>query len=254
MKEIPLLTESDIECKVKAVSEKGCTVLLYKNARVDMAILDEVFGPTNWTDAYSEIKGNLFCTVSVWDDVKKQWISKTDCGVESRKDEQGNEKKGEASDAFKRACFKLGIGRELYTSPFIFIRCDTVPDGQRWKLKNPFEKFSVSSIGYSERRITGLEIVDRNGEVVYSMNAKTPKPADKKPAPDKKPAQNVTITEQQLETLFVAAAKKGYDSLRISAIVEKQTGIPIDKLPPERFSGVLTQINAMKPREGAQSA
>lgn len=233
--EIPLLTENDIECKVKAVSEKGCTILLYKNARVDMAILDEVYGSTNWTDTYTEIKGNLFCTVSIWDDTKNQWVSKTDCGIESRKDEQGNEKKGEASDAFKRACFKVGIGRELYTAPFIFIRCVTEKDGQRYKLQNPFEKYSVSSIKYANRHITGIEIVDSHKKIVYTLG----KPVE----------QNVIITESQLKTLFEAGAERGYSAVRISAVVEKNIGIPIDKLPPEMYNDALRGIKAMSPRD-----
>ena len=96
---IPLLKPEDIEVKVKKIGEKSVQVLLYKTARTDMEYLDKVFGIGNWQCDYKEIKGNLFCTISIWDDEKQQWVSKIDCGIESREDGEGNEKKGEASDA-----------------------------------------------------------------------------------------------------------------------------------------------------------
>ena len=65
MKTIPLLKAEDIEIKIKQVCEKGAIALLYKTARVDMAILDEVFGAENWETDYKEIKGNLYCGKSI---------------------------------------------------------------------------------------------------------------------------------------------------------------------------------------------
>ena len=51
-KEIPLLTASDVDLRVaQLIQTKNGTyanLLVYKNARVDMKILDEVFGPMNW--------------------------------------------------------------------------------------------------------------------------------------------------------------------------------------------------------------
>ena len=118
MKEIPLLTKEDIECRIQSVNDKGAVLLLYKTARADMRILDEVFGAMNWQRHHEVVNGNLFCTISIYDADKGQWVSKQDCGVPSNT--QGE--KGEASDAFKRAGFSWGIGRELYDSPFICSR------------------------------------------------------------------------------------------------------------------------------------
>lgn len=153
-----LLTEQDIECKVKKVSDKGAVLLLYKTARTDMDVLDESVGAEHWTCDYEEIKGNLYCRIGVYCE-GVGWVYKEDCGIESREDGEGNEKKGEASDAFKRAGFKWGIGRELYTAPFIFIPADKMNVKESNGKFKTFDSFSVEKIAYDEnRRISGLAI------------------------------------------------------------------------------------------------
>lgn len=153
------LYESEIEVKVKQVKDTGLVALLYKTARTDMDLLDETVGAENWTNDYREIKGNLYCGIGIKDGDMCTW--KWDCGIESREDEEGNEKKGEASDAFKRAGFRWGIGRELYTSPFIWISADkaNITTGRNGK-PTCNDKFKVEKIVYSEdgKRIVGLAI------------------------------------------------------------------------------------------------
>lgn len=150
------LTSDEIECKVARVTEKGCQLLLYKTARTDAKLLDEVFGEMNWQCKYEEVKGNMYCTISVWDDKKSQWISKQDCGIESA---FGDKEKGEASDAFKRAGFKWGIGVELYNSPFIWISADKCKKHEqfngKWKCD---DKFVVEAIEIKNKEVTGLAI------------------------------------------------------------------------------------------------
>ena len=114
-----MMKPHEIQVMVKTVTQYGKALcLLYKDARYDMAALDEMFGPTNWQKTYRAIGDSLFCTVSVWNGT--QWISKEDVGTESQVDRE----KGQASDAFKRACYNWGIGRELYTAPDIWIPLD----------------------------------------------------------------------------------------------------------------------------------
>lgn len=152
-----LLKEHEIECRVKKMTEKGAIILLYKTARTDMDILDETVTPRNWESDYKEIKGNLYCGIGIrLDDGKMAW--KWDCGVESREDEDGNHKKGEASDAFKRAGFKWGIGRELYTAPHIFIPNDRMNIyTNRAGKPATYDTFSVEKISYDENRnISGI--------------------------------------------------------------------------------------------------
>lgn len=188
MKEIRTLTAEDIDVKVKQVTEKGAVLLLYKNARVDMNILDETFGSENWECDYKEIKGNLYCGIGVSENSGMAFVWKWDCGIESREDE-GNEKKGEASDAFKRAGFKWGIGRELYTAPFIFVKVETVKDGSKYKLANPFEKFYVKTINYSAKTINQLVIIDSKGNVVYDMTSKSTYQTPQKTPTKEKPQE-----------------------------------------------------------------
>jgi len=170
----PPLTADDIEAKVKKITSKGAIVLLYKTARTDMSILDNTVGSMDWKCSYRDVKGNLYCEISIYDKDKKEWVSKEDCGIESREDDEGNQHKGEASDAFKRAGFKWGIGRELYTAPFIFIRCATQKrqNGKGYELANPFTRFTVKSIAYDDLgRINELSIVDSNGQEVYNIKS-----------------------------------------------------------------------------------
>lgn len=164
MAQIRLLTKDEIECRVAQVAKdlKWCSVLLYKDARVDMRMLDEVYGTMNWQRRHEVINGNLFCTVSVWDGEKKQWIEKQDVGTESMTEAE----KGQASDSFKRACFNLGIGRELYTAPQIFVTLTKDDLNQQNKVKT---RFYVKSIGYTDGEISALEIVDNKGKLRFSF-------------------------------------------------------------------------------------
>jgi hypothetical protein len=170
--DIRLLRADEIECRVqstkKTAKSVGCILLLYKDARCDMKILDETFGVLGWEREHAVINNNLFCTVKVWDDTKKCWISKQDVGTESNTEKE----KGQASDSFKRACFNLGIGRELYTSPFIWIELkegEYKENDGRINL-NANVKFKIKSIGYNkEKEIDTLEIVDSKHVVRYSL-------------------------------------------------------------------------------------
>jgi len=121
-----MLKAEEIECRVGTINGKGCSLLLYKDARVDMKILDETYGVGNWQRTHEVINDNLFCTIEIWNDRIEQWVKKQDVGTESYTEKE----KGEASDSFKRAGFNVGIGRELYTSPFIWIqpKADMKPD------------------------------------------------------------------------------------------------------------------------------
>ena len=164
------ITKEDIQVKVKQVFEDGAVLLLYKDARYDMKILDETFGSMNWQANYKVVKDNLYCGIGVYDEEKKDWVWKWDCGIESREDGDGNEKKGEASDAFKRAGFKWGIGVELYSSPFIFANVETVEKDRRFYLKDKYIKFKVQGIWYDEDNggdIGALVIEDNKGNIVF---------------------------------------------------------------------------------------
>lgn len=167
-KTIRLLTADEIECRVGTISEKGLSLLLYKDARADMKILDEVYGPTNWQRTHEVIGGNLYCNVQIYDEQKAQWISKMDVGTESYTEKE----KGQASDSFKRACVSVGIGRELYTAPFIWIPAGKCKIQQKDNRYITYDKFRVRDIEYNDNReITGLSILNQDGEVVYFLGS-----------------------------------------------------------------------------------
>lgn len=149
------LNADEIDVRVAQISEKGAQLLLYKDARCDMNILDEAVGAMNWQRTHS--RDNANCVVLIWDEDKREWIGKEDTGTESNTEAQ----KGLASDSFKRACVNWGIGRELYTAPFIWIPADKVnirKDERSGKCKT-YDKFEVEKIAYDEKKnIVGLAI------------------------------------------------------------------------------------------------
>ena len=166
------LRADEIECRVQSVKQNGLVLLLYKDARVDMNILDETVGAENWQREHYECKGNLFCRVGInqsrtFHDATRnldfvtahEWVWKSDCGTESNTEAQ----KGEASDSFKRACFNWGIGRELYTAPFTWIPADKCKieiktDRNGKTFYTCYDKFVVEKIQIENKQITGLAI------------------------------------------------------------------------------------------------
>ena len=176
--EFRTLEPDEIEIRVSKVQGNGVSLLLYKNARVDMAILDETVGCERWQRDHKEVKGNLYCGIGIFTtyvneigNITEQWIWKWDCGVESA---FGDKEKGEASDSFKRAGFNWGIGRELYTSPFIFVESENTYDENKkvYKLSQEEQKRSqrmrVKEIEYNDKgEISKLVIVDNKGIQVF---------------------------------------------------------------------------------------
>ena len=151
------LTADDIEVRVQSVKEKGIVLLLYKNARVDMNILDETVGTENWQNRFYEHKGILFCSLGINTNYDKpelpdRWVWKDDAGVESNTEAE----KGNASDARKRSGFAWGIGRELYTSPFIWIPAD------QCNINNLkcFDRFYVEKIKIENKKIMAISIIN----------------------------------------------------------------------------------------------
>lgn len=153
MNRFRLLRADEIDCRVAQIKQNGLTLLLYKDARCDMNILDESFGCFGWQRFHSRENAN--CTVAIYDPDKKEWVSKEDTGTESNTEAQ----KGLASDSFKRACFNWGIGRELYTAPFIWIPADKCTITERNGKFACYDSFEVEKIAYNEQQeISGLAI------------------------------------------------------------------------------------------------
>lgn len=172
-KEIPLLTAGDVELRIAQIQQTSygtyATLLAYKNARVDIRILNEVFGNMNWSRSHTVVDGRLFCEVSVYDEEKHQWVSKQDVGVPSNTEAT----KGEVSDSFKRACFAWAIGIELYSAPEIRIKLDDneVSVGNNGKPKT-YAKFYVAEDMKFDRDkncYTNFTVLDKDGNVRFSL-------------------------------------------------------------------------------------
>lgn len=197
---IRVLRADEIECRVQTVKKDGCSVLLYKDARCDMRILDETFGVNGWQRTHELINGNLFCNIDIWDIEKNCWIRKQDVGTESYTEKE----KGQASDSFKRAGFNVGIGRELYTSPFIWITL--TPNDFKTNSKGESKlntTFSVADIGYNDKReINKLSISDNKGNIRYTFRENNQDEEMKKELAKK-------ITEKEAEMMISILEKKG---------------------------------------------
>lgn len=165
------LTIDEIDFRVQSINKGGyATILAYKDARVDMNRLDAVYGVVGWQKRYELIDGNLFCSVGIWNDTIKEWIWKMDVGTESNTEKE----KGQASDAFKRACFNLGIGRELYDYPIIQIKLETT----EFEIKNDkayptfnfkLKEWTWHSI-FEEGKLVYLGCKDNNGKVRFNYD------------------------------------------------------------------------------------
>lgn len=235
MKAIRTLKATEIDCRVGQVSlrTKKVSILLYKNARVDMAILDELVGAENWQRDHKEVKGNLYCGVGLH--LNDSWVWKWDCGVESNTEKE----KGEASDSFKRACVNWGIGRELYTAPRIWIPCTD----KEWNDGKPFVDFSVSRIAYNEdKEITDLEIVDSSLNVRFRYGFKPERaaaPRAKKEAVD----AGKVLSKAKYPTAWNSAVEKGKNECDFITLRETIEGRGF-VVTPENWDALVAEINA----------
>ena len=228
-KTIRLLRADEIECRIGTISEKGVSLLLYKDARADMKILDEVYGSLNWQRRHEMIGGSLYCTVSVWDGEKQQWVSKMDVGTESYTEKE----KGQASDSFKRACVSLGIGRELYSAPFIWVPASKVKIQTKNDKFYCKEGFHVDTITYGEtREIIGLSVINDRGETVFDWKAHV-KSADKRES-DKKDTVKKQAGRDSKKTTSVkepSLTKEQMDGLEMEL---QRTGVAMETVQ-ERY-------------------
>ena len=279
---VRLLRADEIECRVSTINERGLSLLLFKDARVDQKILDETFTPFGWKRTHQIIDGNLYCTVEIWDSEKCQWISKQDVGTISYSEKE----KGQASDSFKRACFNWGVGRELYTAPFIWIGAVHATIQKKDNKFTTSDRFSVQSISYNEQReINALVIVNGKGFKVFEMKPKQKnrqdtgnqqntggKPDEGQEAEYKeKPSRETGSSKkfgQELGSLQKAGQKS--EENRITdmqkAILEqelKRTGVPIEnvlarykihkleQMTPEIYTKALSGLKKSKTKEAA---
>lgn len=236
------LRADEIEVRVSTVTAKGCTLLLYKDARCDMNILDETVGACDWQREH--LRDNANCKVSIWDEEKRQWIAKEDTGTESFTEKE----KGLASDSFKRACFNWGIGRELYTAPFIWVAAkqEKMPGGyctveQKNGKYTTHDRFKVVEIKIENKKITGLAIMhEKSGAICFtygdvSCRRTAPAPA---PAPTSQPTSqqnpNDTMSMTANEATMLEYRRQGKSDRDILIYLLKINGINSTKYSAQK--------------------
>ena len=240
------LTANDVEARVQSCDENGFVLLLYKNARCDMNVLDETVGAENWQREHYEVKGNLFCRVGI--NVSKEpllrndcWVWKADCGTESNTEKE----KGESSDSFKRACFNWGIGRELYTAPKTKIKGHTKKINRNGKdaWVPEYYAFDVVQMDVTDempRRITALTIIGKSmqggyhEDEIFSWTEKSKPKAEPKVEPKAEPK----ATPKQIEVL-----KKKYVGANLKKLLETNGITAIEEMPMAKASKIISKLN-----------
>lgn len=238
------LRADEIDCRISTVKSNGLSLLLYKDARCDMNILDETVGAFGWKREHS--RDNANCTVSIYDSENEQWVPKEDTGTESYTEKE----KGLASDSFKRACFNWGIGRELYTAPFIWItsgNCEINDsgrkDGHGRSIFTCYDKFYVSDIDYDENRcINRLQIKhSKTDKVVFELGKL------EQQEPDPEPPKDVTVTDLMINHLRMLFEEHEIDEEKVCACYSAAT---INDLKVSQYKGIVNHVDEFKKKCG----
>lgn len=253
------LRPDEVDVRVAQCKQNGVSLLLYKDARCDMNILDETVGPERWQRHHSRENAN--CTVSIYVPDMDQWVEKEDTGTESNTEAE----KGLASDSFKRACFNWGIGRELYTAPFIWIpseSCTIKPKGQGTFAC--YDRFRVAEMTVEVGKITSIAIANDSmkGAIVYRYGqsaqeaprrTEAAKPASKT-AKKEKPAEKPTaapLDDTQVATLNAIITK---NNLNATALLAQYGVAAIRDLSPENYDDILGRVQRwISSQKGAQA-
>lgn len=261
------LTANDVECRIGTIPKtgKGLSLLLYKDARCDMRQLDKAVGPMNWQRKHEFKNGLLYCSVGIYDEDKQQWIWKEDVGTESNTQKE----KGQASDSFKRACTNWGIGRELYTAPFIWIPSDKVNiKGLNGKFTCS-DKFMVTKMELDENRIikdlviTKVSSYGKPGDVVYRMNningTKETQTQEKEETQSRAKKQQSTakqeLTQSQINRLYAIAGANSYDDRLIHKAIEKHYGKKhVKELTVKEYEHLCNNIEKNPIKTGTQQS
>ena len=229
------LKADEIECRVGQMKKDGSkySVLLFKTARVDQSFLDEVVGAENWQSEHYEVKDKDFCKIGIRIERgdKSEWVWKSDCGSESNIEAE----KGEASDAFKRAGFQWGIGRELYSAPKIWLEKEV----DQYSLK-------VEAIGYDENDkicdlvISGKREGSKQRETVYSFHNGKSETSEKKPQP-----QPIGVDHDTLEQIRDIVAKLEFEGKNTQEILDYYHVKNIGEIPLFKWQKMLEKVRGV---------
>lgn len=263
------LTVDELEFRPARCTEKGTQLLIYKDARCDQNILDETVGAFGWQRRHYELKGNMYCSVGIQNEETKEWVWKDDCGAESNTEKE----KGEASDSFKRACVNWGIGRELYTAPFIWISGNVRDTGRKDKFGNSLFEPSFRMSDLKITRYTVMEmpliitdlIIELKGQQVYKYEDNgvlNSTPEEKTKVEKKNNTENKSALTPNIPAEFLAPTKEDKKLAEDSLLIEakkrslgfgKNKGKPFDELEDGYLQWIVqTDFIKIEDRNAAQ--
>lgn len=120
--------------------------LAYIDSRDVQKRLDEVLGISNWRDYLERVDGGFVSGIEIR--IDGEWIRRSDAAGDTKVEPI----KGGASDAFKRAAAKWGVGRYLYYMPNIWV--EIKPVGKSYAIKN---KPAVPSWAHPQENLESWE-------------------------------------------------------------------------------------------------
>lgn len=158
------LRPNEVECRIAMTKQNGVQLLIYKTARTDSTILDETVGPENWQCRFYEVNGATYCSIGIRAkrnarstvEPYDEWVWKDDAGAEGNIEKE----KSTASSAFKRAGSKWGIGKSLYTAPFIWVPESACRIQSARGKYVCYDRFSVADMSVRDGKIAYLKIVN----------------------------------------------------------------------------------------------
>lgn len=220
-----LLKAEEIECRMGNWNKDKTryTVLLYKTSRTDMDILDEIFGIDGWQVDYQMIGEMLFCTISVWSEQRVCWVRKSSNGTEGNIEAD----KSKASDAYKRAGFMFGIGRELYSAPQIWLD-STI---------SPYD-LEVSQIEYDESDKICTLVLSAKGKTVYQFR-------NGKGVAEKKKVEPQGVDHDTLERIRDIVAKLEFEGKNLDDILKFYGVKTIGEIPLDKWEKMLAKVRGV---------
>ena len=247
--EFRLLRADAIDARISTVKKNGLSLLLYKDARCDMNILDETVGSENWQRKHEVINGNLFCNVgiAVPREGSREWVWKQDVGVESYTEKE----KGQASDAFKRACFNWGIGRELYTAPFMWVSCESAdikPSGA--DKYTCYDRFIVTEIEYIGKKISFVKVYNLSKKMYITYGKKS---GDQNKENNAAENDSNDVSGNKIGKTKAKAFKKFLEEAGISVekLCEQYRVKSLDEMTEKMHTRIIERVKAAKEERNA---
>lgn len=217
--------------RIQSVSKNKpqATCVAYIDARDVADVLDQ-YCVEGWQNEYREVAGNLFCGIGIR--INGEWEWRWDCGVESNTEKE----KGRASDAFKRAAVKWGVGRFLYDLGFQYVTTNEAKTGnnQPYPVENGNRIWDLTK--YFNHKLKPVQ----ESKQAFS-NKEKPVALSAKPA-EEKPLSTSEIVKRKLESK-VSRFRRGQEWLEASLKGQGISYETMTKAQFEDFKKIISELN-----------